>query len=558
MNRRSCVNNPDCFCYICGKYSTSDQRKNMTKRLRVAYRHYFGCEIGDQTKSWAPHFCCTVCYSGLTQWLNGKRNRMPFAVPMVWREQKDHHSDCYFCLSNISGYCRKNKSKIVYPDCESAIKPVVHGTEYPVPIPPLPDALNEDSDEEDNDGDNETMEVTHDPNSDIKKPYLIGQAELDDLVRDLSLSKEKSELLGSRLKEWNLLQKGTTVAHFRNRHMKLAAYYAVDHDVCFCHDVTGLMTALDNQYVAEEWRLFIDSSSSSLKAALLHNGNQKPSIPIALAAGMKETYETMKTLLTLIKYSDHHWNICGDLKVIALLLGMQVGYTKHMCFLCLWNSRDDKNHYIVRNWPSRNSPVPGQHNVQHIPLVDRMKIYLPPLHIKLGLMKQFVCAMDKTSTGFQYLKSKFGKMKTDAKLKAGVFVGPEIRQLIRDPLFLLELTEQEKAAWDAFVIVVNNFLGNHRADNYAELVENLVTAYHNHGCRMSLKMHLLHSHLTFFPANMGAVSDEHGERFHQEMSVMESRYQGHFNPNMMGDYCWFLQRSTEDVHRRKPRSSTHF
>ena len=122
------------------KYTTSDQRKNMTKRLRVAYKHYFGCEIGDQTKSWARHPCCTVCYSGLTQWLNGKLNRMPFAVPMIWREQKDHLSDCYFCITNISGYCKKNKSEIVYPDCQSALKPVAHDTDYPVPIPPSSDA----------------------------------------------------------------------------------------------------------------------------------------------------------------------------------------------------------------------------------------------------------------------------------------------------------------------------------------------------------------------------------------------------------------------------------
>ena len=72
------------------------------------------------------------------------------------------------------------------------------------------------------------MEYTYDPDSDIKKSHLISQAELDDLVRDLSLSKEKSELLGSRLKEWNLLQSGATVSHFRNCHCKLAAYYAVE------------------------------------------------------------------------------------------------------------------------------------------------------------------------------------------------------------------------------------------------------------------------------------------------------------------------------------------
>ena len=57
-------------------------------------------------------------------------------------------------------------------------------------------------------------------------------------------------------------------------------------------------------------------------------------------------------------------------------------------------------------------------------------------------MKQFVAAMDQTNRGFKYLKGKFRKMKTDPKLKTGVFVGPEIRKLIRDPLFRLELTEQ--------------------------------------------------------------------------------------------------------------------
>ncbi|UYV73140.1 hypothetical protein LAZ67_10001940 [Cordylochernes scorpioides] len=43
---------------------------------------------------------------------------------------------------------------------------------------------------------------------------------------------------------------------------------------------------------------------------------------------------------------------------------------------------------------------------------------------------------------------------------------------------------------------------------------------------MSLKIHLLHSHLDFFPDNLGAVSDEHVERFHQDISSMEKRYQG--------------------------------
>ena len=63
-------------------------------------------------------------------------------------------ADCYFCMTNISGYCKKNKSKIVYPDCQSALKPVVHDTDYPVPIFPSSDAMNnEESVTEDNDSD---------------------------------------------------------------------------------------------------------------------------------------------------------------------------------------------------------------------------------------------------------------------------------------------------------------------------------------------------------------------------------------------------------------------
>ena len=68
-------------------------------------------------------------------------------------------------------------------------------------------------------------------------------------------------------------------------------------------------------------------------------------------------------------------------------------------------------------------------------------------------------------------------------------------------------------------------------------VENLLEAYKEMGCRMSLKIHFLHSHLDFFPANLGAISDEQGERFHQDIQAMEARYQGFWNEGMLADYC---------------------
>ena len=51
-------------------------------------------------------------------------------------------------------------------------------------------------------------------------------------------------------------------------------------------------------------------------------------------------------------------NISGDQKVIAFLLGMQIGYTKHQCFLCLWNNRDDEQHYTEKDWSSFEACVP--------------------------------------------------------------------------------------------------------------------------------------------------------------------------------------------------------
>ena len=54
---------------------------------------------------------------------------------------------------------------------------------------------------------------------------------------------------------------------------------------------------------------------------------------------------------------------------------------------------------------------------------------------------------------------------------------------------------------------------------------------------MSLKIHVLESHLDFFPENLGEVSDEHGERFHQDIMAVEKWYQGKCISSMLADYC---------------------
>lgn len=178
------------------------------------------------------------------------------------------------------------------------------------------------------------------------------------------------------------------------------------------------MEAMSIQYNATEWRLFIDSSKSSLKGVLLHNGNIYSSVPVTYSTETKETYASMKILLAKTKYEDHKWQICGDLKVVALVRGMQTGYTKFMCFLCCWDSRAKNKHYIQSLWPARGESVVGERNVTATPLVEADKILLSPLHIKLGLVKNFVKSIDKDSDAIKYLKTIFPHL-SDAKMKEG-------------------------------------------------------------------------------------------------------------------------------------------
>ncbi|GFS88360.1 uncharacterized protein TNCV_1751171 [Trichonephila clavipes] len=110
-------------------------------------------------------------------------------------------------------------------------------------------------------------------------------------------------------------------------------------------------------YEPEEWGLFIDSSKRSLKAVLRHNGNRYASVPVGHSVHLKECYENLEFILNKLRYSDHKRNLCGDLKVISMLLGQQIGYTKFPCFLCEWDSRDWKQHNVKQTWPIRKALI---------------------------------------------------------------------------------------------------------------------------------------------------------------------------------------------------------
>ena len=49
-------------------------------------------------------------------------------------------------------------------------------------------------------------------------------------------------------------------------------------------------------------------------------------------------------------------------------------------------------------------------------------------------MKKFVKALDKDGKALKYLRTKFPYL-SDANVQGGIFVGPQIRQLLDDELF---------------------------------------------------------------------------------------------------------------------------
>ena len=51
MIRRTCINNPDKFCYICDKLTLLNHKSNITPFKKKTYKDYFGMHLGDQEKT---------------------------------------------------------------------------------------------------------------------------------------------------------------------------------------------------------------------------------------------------------------------------------------------------------------------------------------------------------------------------------------------------------------------------------------------------------------------------------------------------------------------------
>ena len=101
-------------------------------------------------------------------------------------------------------------------------------------------------------------------------------------------------------------------------------------------------------------------------------------------------------------------------------------------------------------------------------------------------------ALHKNGAAFQHLSTVFPGLSA-ANLKEGNFVGPQIREVLKDTDFEERLNLKELRAWEAFKSVCSGFLGNTRLPDYQACIEKLLKSYENMGYWMSLKIRFLHS-----------------------------------------------------------------
>jgi len=242
---------------------------------------------------------------------------------MVWRVPSNHSNVCYvFVVPPIqNGISMNKKSTLVYPNIPSAIRPVRHGDGIPVPEPSDNFAVYSDDDDNVSSNSEElqpsaSRDADYLPSTDSSN-HKITEGELSDLIRDLELPNNKAELLASNLQQWNLLHHPVKLTTFRTRNKKFEQFFKTAVYFNYCKYIDGLMDAMHIRHSPEQWRIFIDGSKTSLKAVLVHNGNNLPAIPVAYAPSTKETSTTMNNILVEVQYNKYQWEICGDFNVIA-------------------------------------------------------------------------------------------------------------------------------------------------------------------------------------------------------------------------------------------------
>ena len=138
-----------------------------------------------------------------------------------------------------------------YTGIESAWRPIPHCAEVPVSVfTSLPDLTADEILEamDDTDSSNSSISssssITAARSSLSAKPKPFSQGQLNDLVRDLGLSKKSSEILASRLGEHGILDSGTKITFYLDRDDLLIRFFTMKDNFVYCNNIQGLLSEM--------------------------------------------------------------------------------------------------------------------------------------------------------------------------------------------------------------------------------------------------------------------------------------------------------------------------
>lgn len=131
---------------------------------------------------------------------------------------------------------------------------------------------------------------------------------------DPKLSKQQTELLATRLQQWDLLAKSAKVTAFKKRNEKLTSFFTLRNKIHLHSDNANVMEKLGFRHNLEKWRFFIDSSKLSPTVVFLHNGNTKPS------NSLTHSVDVMEIMKVCLWFWIYYWRylqvqICCDRKI---------------------------------------------------------------------------------------------------------------------------------------------------------------------------------------------------------------------------------------------------
>ena len=196
---RKCINSLDAFCYICGEVTFKSRRRSFTPRIMKCHEQYFGCKVGDQDE-FSSQFLCGMCQAS-----RGMGERFTLYAFRHSYGLETAHRSCFrllllpdqyhWCNSEVQTHCSISKFTICNEASASQCR--VNCAKAPTNMT-MSDS--ESSDEDVGQANNMDCDPTFAGACSSYEPHLLTQGDLNDIVRDLNLSKKQAELLGCRLK----------------------------------------------------------------------------------------------------------------------------------------------------------------------------------------------------------------------------------------------------------------------------------------------------------------------------------------------------------------------